>query len=108
MANRPRSREKRVTGGSRGVHRRGSGLGTGAITYKGLELDVACGLYREEGPAILAKNASGNYLEMGHFFTQNPQNLQFYLADSPLDEELTQIEFTDTSKFTTSGDNITL
>lgn len=86
----------------------GSGLGTGAITYKGLELDVTCGLYREEGPAILAKNASGNYLELGHFFTQNPQTLQFYLADSPLDEELTLVEFTDTSKFTASGDNITL
>ena len=31
MANRPRSREKRVTGGSKGVHKRGSGLGTGPV-----------------------------------------------------------------------------
>ncbi|MBR6526671.1 MAG: peptidase C11 [Lachnospiraceae bacterium] len=31
MANRPRSREKRVTGGSAGVHKRGSGLGTGPV-----------------------------------------------------------------------------
>ena len=31
MANRPRSREKRVTGGSTGVHKRGSGLGTGPV-----------------------------------------------------------------------------
>jgi len=31
MANRPRSREKRVTGGSKGVYKRGSGLGTGPV-----------------------------------------------------------------------------
>lgn len=31
MENRPRSREKYVTGGSAGVHRRGSGLGTGPV-----------------------------------------------------------------------------
>ena len=31
MANRPRSREKRVTGGSVGVHKRGSGLGSGPV-----------------------------------------------------------------------------
>ena len=29
--NRPRSREKNVTGGSKGVKRRGSGLGTGPV-----------------------------------------------------------------------------
>ena len=31
MANQPRSREKHVTGGGAGVHRRGSGLGSGPV-----------------------------------------------------------------------------
>ena len=31
MADRPRGRQRNVTGGSQGVHRRGQGLGTGPV-----------------------------------------------------------------------------
>ena len=51
MANRPRSREKRVTGGSQGVHKRGSGLGTGPVSggYSGRGGSASGGGMRSSG-----------------------------------------------------------
>lgn len=56
MANRPRSREKRVTGGSRGVHKRGSGLGTGSVGggYQGGGSGIGGGMRSSGGRSPLS------------------------------------------------------
>ncbi len=59
MDNRPRSREKHVTGGGAGVHRRGSGLGTGPVggsspqQIGGTGAGSGSGQKRSGGPSLL-------------------------------------------------------